>query len=273
MDVSLTIKATLVLSGMGLVLGALLAVASNFFAVEIDPRVERILEVLPGLNCGACGYAGCEGAAEGIAKEEAPITACTAGGHEVTEQVAVILGKEVEAKGVPPKAQARCGGGRGKVALRYIYDGEVSCHMAQQVACGPLLCPYGCLGFGDCVEVCPLGAITIGEDHLPRIDWERCRGCGLCVETCPRNIIALVPETSQVDVFCSSPEKGKAVRSVCEVGCIACKSCEKVCEFGAIKVENNLAVIDYDKCTGCGKCVEKCPTKCLVAYPKKDTKS
>jgi len=268
MDTSIIIKAALILGGTGLVLGALLAVASKIFYVEVDPKVELIREALPGANCGACGYPGCDGLAEVIAKGEAPPSACVAGGAEIAKQIAAILGIEVKEEKVAKKALVRCGGGKNEVAHRYIYDGELDCEMAQQIGKGPSLCCYGCLGFGSCAAACPFGAIVMGEDGLPNIDWHKCRSCGVCVEVCPRGIITLVPEDKKVHVLCCSQDKGKDVRSICKKGCIGCKACEKICEFDAIHVVDNLASIDNDKCTQCKKCVEKCPTGCISVLLK-----
>ncbi|MDO8886134.1 RnfABCDGE type electron transport complex subunit B [Candidatus Oleimmundimicrobium sp.] len=264
MDTSIIIKAALVLGGAGLVLGAILAIASQIFHVEVDPKIEHIREVLPGANCGACGYPGCDGLAEAIAKGEASPLACVAGGAEVANQIATVLGIEVKEEKISKKAIVRCGGGKNEVVHRYIYDGKLDCQMAQQIANGPSLCVYGCLGFGSCMAACSFGAITMGENGLPYINWEKCRGCGACVEACPRKIIALVPENQEVHVFCRSHDKGKIVRSICKKGCIGCKACEKVCESDAVHVVDNLAVIDYEKCINCQKCVEKCPTGCIA---------
>ena len=60
--------------------------------------------------------------------------------------------------------------------------------------------------------------------------------------------------------------------SVCKAGCIGCRACEKVCRLEAIKVENNIAHIDYDKCVGCGLCAGKCPKGIITGkklVPKK----
>ncbi|MDI6799364.1 MAG: RnfABCDGE type electron transport complex subunit B [Actinomycetota bacterium] len=265
MDTSMIVKASIALGGTGLIMGGLLAVASKVFYVEVDARVELIRAVLPGINCGACGLPGCDGAAEAIVAGEASNTACVAGGSDVAKQIGALLGMDVsEVTGVANKALVRCGGGKNEVAHRYIYDGQHDCQMAQQVSGGPLLCPYGCLGLGSCITSCPFVAITLGEDGLPKIDWDKCTSCGACVKACPRGIISLVAEDKEVHVLCRSHNAGKEVRAVCKKGCIACKACEKVCEFDAIHVIDNLAVIDKDKCTDCKKCVEKCPTGCLA---------
>ncbi len=265
MDTNTIIKASLALGGIGFLMGGILAVASKVFYVEVDAKVQLIRELLPGINCGACGYPGCEGAAEGIAEGRASNTACVAGGADLAKQIGALLRMEVsDAVGVANKALLRCGGGSSQVAHRYVYDGQPDCQMAEQLAGGPLLCSYGCLGLGSCVSACPFVAIVIGEDGLPKIDWNDCRSCGACVTACPRGIIALVLENKEVHVLCRSHDLGKEVRAVCKKGCIACKACEKACEFDAIHVIDNLAVIDYQKCTSCKKCVEKCPTSCLV---------
>lgn len=263
MDVTLIVKAVSAMGGLGLLLALFLFVAAKKFAVKIDLRVEKILEFLPGLNCGACGFTGCEEAAEAVVSGEAPFTVCPVGGGDVAAEIASFLGLEA----VPTLIQKpwlRCRGGRSKVASRFEYDGITECVLADLIGKGDLACTYGCLGFGDCAKACHFGAIEMGEDQLPHFN-EECVKCGICVDICPRSLIALIPGEAKVAVACSSLDKGKVVRSVCSVGCIACKACEKVCEPEAIKVVNNLAVIDYEKCTACLKCVEKCPTKCIIA--------
>lgn len=266
MDTTVIIKASLALGGIGLVIGGLLAVASKVFYVEVDAKVELIRRLLPSINCGACGFPGCAGAAEAIAEGRAQSTACVAGGADVVKQIGALLGVEITDDTVTTKNKAliRCGGGKREVNHRYIYDGQQDCQMAQQLSGGPLLCTYGCLGLQNCVNACPFVAITIGEDGLPKINWDDCRSCGACVKACPRGIISMIPTEQQVHVLCRSNDRGKEVRGFCKKGCIACKACEKACEFDAIHVVDNLAVIDYDKCTNCKKCVEKCPTGCLV---------
>lgn len=264
MDWNLVIYAVSTMMGLGIIMGGVLAIASVKFHVEVDPRVEQIREALPGSNCGACGLPGCDAAAEEISKEQVSYDACTAGGSDVAEAVARIIGVEVGEQKEPIKTVLRCQGGSGIVQQRYHYQGVTDCYAANLIAGGPLDCSYGCLGFGDCVRECPFDAMEMGGDGLPEIDLEKCTRCGICINTCPRKIIAFLPESAKVAVLCVSKDKGKIVRKACKVGCIACKACEKVCEPGAIIVTDNLAVIDYTKCTDCGKCVEKCPTKCLV---------
>lgn len=264
MDWNIVILAVAIMTGAGLLMGGLLAVASIRFHVEVDPKVGKARAVLPGSNCGACGFPGCDAAAEAIVKGDAPVNVCVAGGREVEKALAETLGIDAGDEKEPVVTVVRCRGGRGNVKTRYKYDGIASCHAANLTAGGPLACSWGCLGYGDCVKACPFDAVKMGEDGLPEIDLVQCTRCGICVSACPRNIIAFLPASSEVAVLCVSRDKGKVVRAACKVGCIACRACERICEPGAITITDNLAIIDYAKCTGCGKCVDKCPTKCLV---------
>lgn len=264
MDWGLVILAIAVMMGAGLLMGILLALASIRFHVEVDPLVGKVRAALPGSNCGACGLPGCDAAAQAIVDQTVSYDACVSGGHGVKDAIAALLGVEAGEQAEPLVTVLRCQGGRGKVQLRYRYDGVASCHAANLVAGGPLACCYGCLGFGDCKKACPFDAISMGEEGLPLIDLDLCTRCGICISACPRNIIAFLPESSPVAVLCVSGAMGKVTRKACSVGCIGCKACERVCEPEAVVVTDNLAVIDFQKCTGCGKCVEKCPTKCLV---------
>ncbi len=244
-------------------LGLALALAYLKLAVRADPKLENILQILPGSNCGACGYAGCEGYAKSLATSEAPANLCTPGGKDVIQQLAEVLG--VEAKEVEQKvAVLGCRGGGKKVDDSFIYYGLENCRAAHLVHGGPKSCTYGCLGLGTCVSVCPFSAMKLDDNLLPVIDENLCTGCGLCVDACPVGIIYLVPFPQKVYVGCSSHDKGKKTRKTCSVGCIACKICEKSCPYDAIHVVSNLAEIDYSKCVSCGICVHKCPTKSIV---------
>ena len=250
-----------IFAALGLVFGAILAIASKIFEVKVDERIPQITDALPGANCGGCGYSGCAALAEAIVKGEAKPNACSVGGNEAAKAIGAIMGVEVE-ETEPVRAQVMCAGCGEKSKRKYLYIGADDCISASKTSGGDKLCPGGCLGFGTCAKACVFGAITV-IDKVAHIDPTKCRGCGTCVALCPKQIIKLVPASAPVWVECSSKQKGADVRKACEVGCIGCKLCEKACEFGAISVVDNLARIDYSKCTGCGKCADKCPRKII----------
>lgn len=251
------------MGGIGAVFGIVLAIASKKFAVEIDPRIEKINEVLPGANCGACGQAGCFNVAEAIAAGELPVDFCPVGGEEAALKIAEIMGVETEPTKEKKVARVFCRGGNEEAKKTAEYHGVMDCRAANAVSGGPKGCRYGCLGFGNCAAVCPFGGIYINENGLPVINEDICKGCGRCAEACPRGLIKLIDKSKEIHVGCNSQDKGKDVRQVCSIGCIGCKACERACKFDAVKVENNVAKIDYDKCTNCGKCAEACPTKTI----------
>lgn len=258
------LKAILALGGLGALFGVALALAAKKFAVEQDPRIEKIIEVLPGANCGGCGYPGCSGLAEAIAKGLAPTSSCPVGGAAVAAKISSIMGQEPVKEYVRKVARVMCGGDRANASSRFLYSGIQDCRAAELVSNGPKACVYGCLGFGSCVAACPFDAMKMGENGLPVVDEAKCTGCGRCVIACPRHIMVLLPEKSRVEVRCKSEARGADVRKACKVGCIGCGLCVKACPNSAIVLENNLARILPEKCDACGLCVEKCPTKCIV---------
>ncbi|MEW5768195.1 MAG: RnfABCDGE type electron transport complex subunit B [bacterium] len=253
--------AALSIGGLGLIFALGLGVASRVFVVEVDPKVEAVLETLPGTNCGACGYAGCPGFAKAVAGGEAEPNGCKAGGHEVACAVGEILGVTVEAKAVEV-ARIACGF-KGEAPARFQYVGPQGCQAVVLMGGGDKLCAYACLGRGDCIRVCHFGAIKL-EGHSVRVDETLCTGCGKCVTVCPKGVIRISPKEKKVVVACNSQDKGPAVKKICAIGCIACKLCVKACELEAISVENFLAFINYEKCTGCQACVAKCPTGSII---------
>ena len=252
------ITAVAVLGGLGAGLGLLLAAADRVFAVEEDPRLRRLVDALPGVNCGGCGFPGCAAYAAAVLEGSTVVGACPVGGEASAAKMARIMGVEKPKARVRQVALVRCtGGGRDK--KRYEYDGYSDCRAAAQVpGGGELACAYGCRGLGACVNACPFGAIAV-EDGAARVDEDRCRGCLQCIPACPRNLITVVPYGTDVSVLCANADKGAEARTVCADGCIACGLCKKACPNGAVSLAGNCAVIDYDKCDACGKCVDTCP--------------
>lgn len=251
------------LGAAGLVFGGFLALAAQKFKVEEDPKVAEILEVLPGANCGACGYPGCAGLAAAIAKGEAPCNACVPGGQAVADKVSAIMGVAGEAV-KPMVAVVYCQGDHDRAKTVAQYHGVPDCRAANQVG-GGKGCPYGCLGFGTCVKACPFDAMYMSPEGLPVVIREKCTGCGACVKACPRGIIGLAPKDQYVHILCRSYDKGTQVRKYCQVGCIACRLCVRSCPHEAISMDREtLAKIDYSLCQNCGVCAEKCPMKTIV---------
>jgi len=262
------IYAVISLAVLGAAFGIVLGVAQKKFAVEVDPRIEAILEVLPGANCGGCGYPGCNGYAEAIIAGTAPINMCAPGKEEIQKQIAAVMGVEAAETTVRKVAQLLCNGGRDRAAFNYEYEGIQDCHVAATMFKGPKACSFGCIGLGSCVKSCPFKAIVMGPAQLPVVDDDLCMGCSACVNDCPQHVLKLVEVSHLVHVRCSNKEKGKIAKDACTVACIKCKICEKNCPEGAISVVadaegGSIAVIDYTKCTNCGICVEKCPTKAI----------
>lgn len=247
---------------IGFICAVVLVTASKLMAVKEDERLPKVRECLPGANCGACGFAGCDGYAQALVEnEKTPTNLCIPGADAVSQQLSEILGKEYEDV-VEQIAVVRCSGDCDNTEDSVEYCGIESCSAAKLLFGGKGKCGYGCLGFGDCKNVCPNDAVVInnGVAEICRTD---CVGCGLCVKTCPNKIISLVPEVKKAEVLCSNKDKGALTRKVCKKGCIGCRKCEKVCPAGAVKVKDNVASIDFEKCTACGACVENCTTKCI----------
>lgn len=262
MDFLHILYAVAVLGALGALLGLLLAFASRVFAVKTDERLDALLEVLPGANCGGCGFAGCSAYAGAILEGTAKPTSCCVGGPEVAEKLAKIMGVEL-GQNLRLTALVKCSGGT-RALKKYSYEGLDSCLAAMRTGGGPNECKYGCVGLGSCVKVCQFGALFINEYGVAQVEHEKCTGCLQCVSACPKGIITPVPYTADCNVICSSKERGGILRKICEIGCLGCHICEKTCRFDAIHVVDNLATIDYDKCTGCGECAEKCPRHLIV---------
>lgn len=247
---------------LGLIFGVGLAYALKLFGIEVDPTTFKILSLLPGANCGACGKAGCTAFAEALKKGEVMPASCAVSNEAARKSIAELLGITHDTK-VKTVATVLCNGGS-RAKDKYAYKGIASCKAASLIFGGHKACSFGCLGLGDCVEACPFEAIRMDRDALPVVDPGKCTACGRCVKACPKNLYLLLPLDCNYYVKCSSKDPGGATAKVCKSGCIACLKCEKACPAGAAKVELNLSRIDPEKCRNIGKCFEVCPTKVIV---------
>ncbi len=258
--------ATIVVTILGLAVGIALVLTEKKFHVEVDERVDRVRALLPGNNCGACGYAGCDAVAAVIVSRDAPVYACPVCSNEAVAAIGKIMGVEA---GPADKRVAfvRCSGTCEKTSVRCAYIGVPDCRSAELSNLSVGECSYGCLGLGSCAKVCTVQAITIRQG-VASVDPEVCIGCAQCTKACPKGLIQMTPAKKKYAVACFNKDKGAQVKKVCEAGCIGCGACAKVCEAGAIAVENNVASIDQAKCVGCGKCADKCPTKVIKPFVK-----
>jgi electron transport complex protein RnfB len=253
--------AAISMGALGVAFAGGLYYAAKKLQVDTDERIELLTNILPGYNCGACGFSGCSGLAQALLEGKASANACSPGGAEVAARVADALEMTV----TPVKRKVAHVACRGNLSFdpRADYEGLQDCRAAHMVVGGHRTCVYGCLGFGTCVQACQFGALTQDERGVPIVDTAACVGCGECAEVCPRGVIRLVEDGKHSFVRCNSPLEGRTARTVCQEGCIGCRACERVCHYEAVHVIDGLAVIDASKCTGCGECAVKCPTKCI----------
>ncbi len=265
MDPNTIIYGAISLCFLGLLMGGILVIASKKFAVEHNELVKKIEDILPSINCGACGLPGCSGYAEAVVEGDMALNLCSPGGEETTMHIAEILGAQVQ-QAQKKVAYIRCNGNNLNAKLKFKYNGILECSQAEVVFNGQKECAYSCLGVGSCFRACPFDAIKITENMMVKVNPKKCTGCGLCIAVCPRNIIQLVPYRERPVVYqvaCMSKQSAAITRQQCKVGCIACKLCVKECPVDAIKVEDNLAIIDFEKCVGCTKCEKVCPAKSI----------
>lgn len=256
----------IIVAAVGLVFGIILTVAAKVMFVPVDERVSAIKEVLPGANCGACGFAGCDGYADAIVAENLSPSLCPVGGPDVAAQIAGIMGVEA-GEMEPMTAMVMCNGNCNATKEVLVPDRLHTCKEAKMFYGGQWACTHGCLGLGDCLAECAYDAICI-SNGVATINKDLCVGCGACAKVCPNHIIDVVKKKDTVFVRCNSTDKGAVARRACSVACIGCMKCTKVCKFDAIVVENNLARIDRDKCKNCGLCAKECPTGAIVKLPK-----
>lgn len=263
---STSIMILIVLASLGLIFGFILAFANKKFAIEINPLIHIVEDVLPKGQCGACGYAGCQAYAEAVVMNpDVPPNLCIPGKEPVAKAVAEMTGKVAEA--VEPRiAYVKCAGSRERAVKSFEYAGVDDCVAANLLFGGAKTCKYGCLGLGTCVKNCPFGALSMSPAGLPVVDPDKCTGCAKCEAVCPKKVIAMMPLGARVRVNCNSRDKGPVARKACSAACIGCSLCVRECPHGAVKVENNVAIVDQkicaEKCTE-AKCLVKCPTKAI----------
>lgn len=257
------IIAALIVGAIGLVIGILLSVASERFAITVDEKEIQIREELPGNNCGGCGYPGCDGLAKAIVSGEAKVNQCPIGGKNVADAIALIMGVESE-ETIKMTAFVKCGGTCENATIQYLYHGVKDCNNAAIVpGGGDKQCSHGCMGYGSCVKVCDYHAISI-INEVAVVNPSLCQACGKCINTCPNKVITMIPLQKQAFVRCNSKDPAIRARKNCSVSCIGCGLCARNCPNNAIIIENSLARVDYSKCTNCGICKEKCPRKCII---------
>ncbi|MBI5561389.1 MAG: RnfABCDGE type electron transport complex subunit B [Deltaproteobacteria bacterium] len=252
------------MGGIGAVLAGFLAFADKKLRVEEDPRIEELSGILPGSNCGGCGYPGCRALAEKLAKGEAPPNVCVAGGNAVAKKLAAVLGVETKDH-KRMLAVVLCKGGRAEAERRASYRGDETC-TASNLTGGDKSCSYGCLGYGECVDACKYDAMAMNPNGLPAVFYDKCVGCGACARACPRNIIEMHPEDHKLFVYCRSRDKGAYAKKACSVACIACGLCVKDCTVpGGIELIDNLATVNYKLAPQNGESAKRCPTKCIFS--------
>ncbi len=256
------LTAVISVTAIGLICAVMLVIAAKFMSVPENEKIKKVRECLPGANCGACGYTGCDGYAKALGEAEGVKTnLCIPGGDKVSRKISDILGVEFQDT-VEQVATVRCCGDCNATSKKADYKGIETCKAARMIYGGENLCTFGCLGYGDCAAACPHDAICI-ENGIAHIDTRKCSGCGICSKTCPNSLIHMMPDVKRNVITCSNKEKGAVAKQKCRNACIACRKCEKTCPSGAITVRDNLASIDYSKCTNCGACDDVCPVGCI----------
>lgn len=256
------ITAVIAVTVIGLLCAVVLVVASVFMTVKENELEKKVRECLPGANCGACGYSGCDGYAKALAEDKTVKTnLCTPGGDKTSVKLSEILGT-AHIKTVEMVATVRCCGDCTTTEKKTRYAGVDTCKAAKMIHGGDGMCTYGCLGRGDCVRACPHDAICM-DNGIARVDFRKCIGCGVCVKSCPNFLIHMMPDVKRQVIACHNKQKGANARKLCTNACIACGKCVKACPTGAVRLNNNCATIDYDKCTACGECASVCPVGCI----------
>lgn len=251
------------MGGIGFALAMFLAFADKKLRVKEDPRVARIADMLPGTNCGGCGYPGCQVLAEQLIAGNAPPNACVAGGKDIAVALAGLLGVEVQDH-ERQIAVVLCNGGDAEAERMAVYRGYKTCTAADIVR-GDKSCVYGCLGYGECVDACKFDSMAMSDNGLPVVFHDKCVGCGACAKACPRDIIEMHPEDHKLFVYCRNKDKGAVAKKSCKVACIACTLCTKGCSVeGGVVMKDNLATVNYELAPQNDESTKKCPTKCIL---------
>jgi Na+-translocating ferredoxin:NAD+ oxidoreductase subunit B len=262
----------IVVGCIGLFVGICLAIASKNLQVYINPRIDQVSGVLPGINCGACGYPVCGGFARAVVEGKSKPSGCIPGGSKTAHAIADILGVSAGLS-EPLMAVVHCNGGSDKALDRACYLGIGDCHAATLVGNGSKICLDGCLGLGSCVRVCPFSAIRISKEGVAVVDAEKCTGCGKCVKVCPRKVVSLIPLVHKIFLACSNHDRGAKVKKYCSVGCTACTLCVKATPSSAISMDNNLPVLDYTREENFIPAAYKCPSHCFIDLVKTRSKA
>lgn len=266
MVLAIDIVKMLLPAGIMLVIAVLFALAivilGKKLSIESNQKTEEIRKLLPGANCGACGYAGCDALAKALSEGKAKVSDCNVNSKKNKTELAHLLGSE-EDGGIETVAVVTCNGGT-DCENKYEYQGYGDCRTAEMLASGRKACPTGCIGLGSCVDACHYFAIEVNQKGVSKVNRDKCTSCGMCIQICPKKIIRRIPKSAKIYIACSNHCKGREVKDICKHGCIGCTLCEKACPEKAITMVDDLPVIDYSKCTGCYVCVDKCPVKCIL---------
>ncbi len=250
------------IGGLTFLLATILVIANRYLRVFEDPRIDAVEGMLPGVNCGACGFPGCRPFAEALVSGQAQPGGCTVSDDAGRARIAGFLGVDVGAT-ARRVARLACAGGDNVARMRAHYVGQESCRAAQQVAGGGKGCFWGCIGLADCERACDFDAITMDRHGLPVVDEDLCTACGDCVDVCPRDLFSIHPVDDRLWVACRNPQRGDALLEVCEVACTACGRCEKDAPAGLVRIENGLPVVDYSRPQR-REPIERCPTGAIV---------
>jgi Na+-translocating ferredoxin:NAD+ oxidoreductase subunit B len=264
MDAVTVLTAVAILSGVGLTFGALIALTHRKMWVWEDPRIDGVNDLLPGANCGACGFAGCRAFAEATVTGAATPAQCTVMGDDMVDDVAAFLGVDA-GEAVKRVARLLCAGGTDVAPYKASYNGISSCAAAVAVGGGGKGCAWGCVGLGDCAVACTFDAIIMNEQGLPVVAIDPCTACGDCVDACPLDLFTIMPLDHRLVVQCRNLLSGEAATSVCTVACDGCARCAQDAAPGLIEIRSGLAVIDYSRISLQNeRAIARCPSGAIT---------